>query len=273
MDRDRLDRVNDRWRGVINNRPGDLYRWNQRRPDRVARWRSWGNSVRFRWDIHRRPVFGPIWWSNHPPRFCGWHHWHHWNRHPWNFWWGRPSFPVLTSWFVWSAPPTVWAQPIFYDFGPGGNVVIVENRVYINDTDVGSTAEFAQSAADLATVPPPEDEAELDAAEWQPLGTFAVSISELEGEPSRFVQLAVNREGIVSGTFFNSQTEVSQAVLGRIDPETQRVAVRLGEDDDLVIETGIYNLTLDEVPVMIHYGMDQTEFSLLIRMEEPVENE
>ncbi len=40
----------------------------------------------------------------------------------------------------------------------------------------------------------------------------------------------------------NVSTEVPQTVLGRVDPETQRVAVRLGEDDELVIETGFYKL-------------------------------
>ena len=58
-------------------------------------------------------------------------------------------------------------------------------------------------------------------------------------------------------------------MLGRVDPETQRVAVRLGEDDELVIETGFYKLTLVELPVMVHFGSNQTEFSLLVRMQEP----
>ncbi len=148
----------------------------------------------------------------------------------------------------------MWQEPIFYDFGPGGNVVFNDNRVFISGVDVGSVDEFAQSAAELATVPPPDDISEVDATEWMPLGTFAVSTSELEGEPTRFVQLAVSQQGIVTGTYFNSQTDVSQTVLGQVDRETQRVAMRLGEDEDLVIETGLYNLTLDEAPVLVHFG-------------------
>ncbi len=269
MDRDRLNGVRDRWNDALWGRGDDLRRSMQRRPNRVARWQSWGNTVRFRWRIGGVGVFGPWWWTSHHPMLGRWHHWHHWNRHPWRFWWGRPTFPVLTTWFVWQAPPTVWTQPIFYDFGPGGNVILQDNRVLISGVDVGSAEEFAQSAAELATVPPPQDDEELDATEWFPLGTFAVSTSELEGEPSRFVQLAVSQQGIVSGTFFNSQTDISQAVLGQVDPQTQRVAVRLGEDEDLVIETGLYNLTLDEVPVMVHFADEATDFFLLVRMDEP----
>lgn len=269
IDRDRLQDVRNRWGNAIERRPDDLHRWTQRRPDRVARWRIWGNSVRFRWHISGHGVFGPIWWSTHRPVFCYWHHWHHWNRHPWVFWWNRPAFPVLTRWFVWRAPVVVWSQPIFYDFGPGGNVNFIDNRVFISGADVGSTEEFAQSAADLATVPPPESEEELEEMEWMALGTFAVSTSEKEGEPTRFIQLAVSQTGLISGTYFNEQTEVSQTVLGMVDPQTQRVAMRLGEDEDLVMETGLYNLTLEEAPVLVHFGPDKYEFFLLVRMDAP----
>ncbi|MBX3452278.1 MAG: hypothetical protein KF777_22170 [Planctomycetaceae bacterium] len=273
IERDRLIHVSNRWSDTIVTRRDDFYRWTQRRPDRVARWRTWGNSVRFRWHIGGHGVFGPIWWSTHRPVFGHWHHWHHWNRHPWVFWWNRPAFPVLTNWFRWRAPVTVWSQPIFYDFGSGGNVTFVDNRVFISDVDVGSTEEFAQSAAELATVAPPESEEELEAMEWLALGTFAVSTSENEGEPSRFVQLAVSQTGIVSGTYFNEQTGSSQAILGQVDPQTQRVAVRLGDDENVVIETGLYNLTLDEAPVLVHFGPDQSEFFLLVRMDAPEELE
>ena len=254
---------------MIAAHPGDFRNWRQVRPDRVARWRLWGNSVRFRWGHHGWGVFGPVWWTSHHPSFCGWHHWRHWNRHRWNFWWTVPTFRGLTQWFTWRAPTVVWAQPIFYDFGPGGNVVFQDNRVFINGEDIGTIEDFSQSAAELATVAAPESEDQADAAEWMPLGTFAVSTNEQEGEPTRFVQLAVNREGIISGTYFNAQTDVAQVVLGQVDSQTQRVAMRLGEDENIVVETGLYNLTLEEAPVLVHFGPDRYEFFLLVRMYEP----
>ena len=224
--------------------------------------------MRFRWGVTRWGVFGPNWWSLHRPAFWGWHHWHQWN-HPWRFWWTRPTFFNVAGWFAWRAPATVWAQPIFYDFGPGGNVVFQDNRVFINGEDVSSVGEMAESAAELATVDPPADDETADAAEWMPLGTFAVSTNENEGEPTRFVQLAVSREGIISGTFYNEQTDVAQTVIGQVDPETQRVAMRLSDDDQLVAETGLYNLTLDEVPVLVHFGPEKHEFFLLVRIDLP----
>ena len=54
--------------------------------------------------------------------------------------------------------------------------------------------------------------------EWMPLGTFAVSTNEKDVEPSQVVQLAVNRDGIISGTLYNIDTDQAQAVQGQIAP-------------------------------------------------------
>lgn len=173
------------------------------------------------------------------------------------------------NWFRWSAPPAVWAEPVYYDYGQGGNVVYTDNSVYINGDQVATTTEFAQSAADLATVEAPATEEEAEQAEWMPLGTFAISAGEKDVDPTRVVQLAVDRQGIISGTLYNTQTDKTQSVQGRVDKDTQRVALRIGESEDLVAETGIYNLTQNEAPLLVHFGTEKTENWLLVRLEDP----
>ena len=42
-----------------------------------------------------------------------------------------------------------------------------------------------------------------------------------------------------------------------------------GTNDDLIMETGIYNLTKESAEVLIHFGPEQTQEALLVRMEEP----
>jgi hypothetical protein len=37
----------------------------------------------------------------------------------------------------------------------------------------------------------------------------------------------------------------------------------------MVIETGLYNLTKDEAPALIHFGPDRTEQWLLVRLKNP----
>ena len=59
------------------------------------------------------------------------------------------------------------------------------------------------------------------------------------------------------------------AVQGRVDKQTQRLAFTIGDNQDVVYETGVYNLTQAETPVLVHRGPDSRETQLLIRLEAP----
>ncbi len=150
-------------------------------------------------------------------------------------------------------------------------MVYENNVVYINGEQVATADEFAESAAVLATVPPPASEEEAAQVEWMPLGTFAVAADQQDVDPSRVVQLAVSKEGIISGTLYNTETDLAQSVQGQVDKETQRVAMRIGESEDIIVESGLYNLTQDDAPLLVHFGADRVENWLLVRMENPEE--
>lgn len=266
--------INNQWQSAIVARPANpalgLYNWGQYHPARIGYWNGWATGVRthWRWHNYHNVWFGAAWWNRYPYAVGGWHYYYRFNAYPSNYWWSVPAWPALTHWFVWnSAPAAVWQQPIYYDYGQGGNVTYQDNRVYIAGNEVASAKEFAQSAAVLATVSPPANEAEAEKAEWMALGTFAVSAAEKEVEPSRVLQLAVNKEGVIAGTLFNQQTDKAYAVQGQVDKETQRVAFRVGDSEEIVAETGLYHLTQDEAPVLMHFGTDKVENYLLVRLE------
>jgi hypothetical protein len=105
------------------------------------------------------------------------------------------------------------------------------------------------------------------------LGTFAITKDPKDVDPISAVQLAVNQQGVISGTVYNSETDEAYTVQGQVDQQTQRVAMRVGESDSLVVETGLYNLTQDEAPVLVHLGSEDVENWLLVRMEEPKEDQ
>jgi hypothetical protein len=179
-----------------------------------------------------------------------------------------PTWTALSTWFTWPArPATVWAQPVYYDYGTGGNVVYQNNNVYIGGQDVATAADFAMSAADLATVAPPATPEDAENVEWMALGTFAVSSNQKETDPSRVIQLAVDKNGVISGTLFNTETDDAETIQGRVDKDTQRVAMRIGDKENIVVETGLYNLTQNEAPVLVHFGPDKVEDWLLVRLE------
>ena len=104
------------------------------------------------------------------------------------------------------------------------------------------------------------------------LVAFAVSTSEKETDPSRVMQLAVDRQGIISGTLYNTSTDQTQAIQGQVDKETQRVAFRIGDNENVVAETGLYNLTQSEAQLLVHYGTERTETFLLVRLDAPPED-
>lgn len=268
IDRSTTININNQWNNAFVRpvNPG----WWTRPADRISFWHGWGNGVRRNWSYFHvsHNWFTGSWWTSHPHAMCGWHYQWRWGLYPPGYWWRVPAWPALTTWFVWSAAPApVWQQPVFYDYGTGGNVTFQNNYVYVGGERVASRDEFAQSAGLLATVAPPATEDEAQAAEWMPLGTFVVTTSEQDVDPTRTVQLAVSRDGIISGTLYNAATDEAQAIQGRVDKETQRVAIRIGENESLVVETGLYNLTQDEVPLLVHFGSERTENWLLVRLE------
>ncbi len=267
--------IHNNWHNAIVRpgvRPGvGLVGWQRGHPDRVNYWRGWGNSVRNNWGGYRNHSnwFSYNWWNGHPHAFGGWHYSWAFNRFPASYWWRRPSWPAFATWFTWGALPVVWTNPIYYDYGPGGNVVYQDNGVFVGGEFVGTPAEFAQSAADLATVPPPPDETVAQNDEWMPLGTFAMSTNENDVNSQRVLQLAVDRNGVISGTLFNQQTNTTKTVQGQVDKQTQRVAFRIGENDNVVAETGLYDLSQNEAPLLVHFGPDKVENYLLVRLDAP----
>lgn len=267
-----INNIHNNWNTAINNRP-NMNNWIANNPNRYRYWNGWGNNIRNHWGYYHNHNnwFGHSWWSRYHPAFCGWHYRYWFPYYPFTYWWSVPTWAGVTSWFNWGTP--VWQQPIYYDYGMGGNVTYQNNTVYVGGQQVASSGDFAQSAAALATVDPPANEEQAAAVEWMPLGTFALSTGEKDTEPTRVVQLAVTKDGIIGGTLFNYQTDQSASIQGKVDRTTQRVAFRIGEKDDLVAETGMYNLTQEEVPVLVHFGTGKTENFMFVRLKDDQSNQ
>jgi len=177
---------------------------------------------------------------------------------PYGYWYGNPG---------WNSFSSNYGQPYYYDYGPGGNVVYQGNQVLVNDQPVATATDYAQSAADLATVTQDQMQADHD---WVPLGTFSVATSIEDKNPVRVAQLAYdNKQGLISGTIFNSKSNNLYTLQGKVDKETQRTAFTIGNDPNTVFETGLYNLTQNATPVLLHQGAATTQTWLFARLPEP----
>jgi hypothetical protein len=81
--------------------------------------------------------------------------------------------------------------------------------------------------------------------------------------------LAVNRQGALRGNYTDTVSDQNQPVHGSVDKSTQRIAFTVGDNTRNVVETGLYNLTKDEAPALIHFGSDRTEQWLFVRLNSP----
>ncbi len=156
------------------------------------------------------------------------------------------------------------APPVYYDYG--NNITYQDNSVYVDGQDVGSGEQYYDQAAGLASTGAAA-EASPD-ADWLPLGVFALTESD-KTTSDVSIQLAVNKQGVIRGNSTDTVTNKNQVVQGSVDKQTQRVAFTVGDNTTNVVETGLYNLTKDEAPCLIHFGKDKTEQWLLVRLHKP----
>lgn len=150
---------------------------------------------------------------------------------------------------------------MYYDYGE--NVTYDEGTVYSGDTAIASAEQYYDQASEIA-----DSGATAKNEEWLPLGVFAV-VSDGQTNADKVAQLAINKEGVIRGNFHDVLADKVTPVSGAVDRKTQRVAMRLEGNSELLVETGLYNLTNDEVPVLIHFSSDHQENRTLVRLKRP----
>ena len=205
--------------------------------------------------MNHRDWYRHEWWRHQP----SWHH------YPWHHWWHHPTVHEIGSW----SPGWGFTTPVYYDYCPQGNVVYRNGNVYVNNNLVGTTDAYTQSAIALANASPATDAAYDQVDTWLPLGTFAVLPKNGDTTPSRTLQLAIHKNGNISGVLFDLLKGKATPVRGSLDRATQRVAFDLGANSGLVAETGIFNLTKDEVSLLVHKENAEPEVYTLVRFETP----
>jgi hypothetical protein len=152
--------------------------------------------------------------------------------------------------------------PMYYDYGV--NITYSGDNVYVNGNDMGTSEQYYDQAASVAATGAKAD-APSD-GDWLPLGVFALTQTE-SAKSDVTLQLAVNKDGVIRGNSTDTATNTNQVIHGAVDKKTQMVAFTVGDNTQNVVETGLYNLTKDESPVLIHFGKERTEQWLLVRLK------
>jgi hypothetical protein len=157
------------------------------------------------------------------------------------------------------------AEPTYYDYG--SSVVYEGDAVYVNGESVGTPEQYAQQAETIADA---GREANVAAEGWQALGVFALVQADEQTSYNLF-QLAINKDGVLRGNYYNALTDAAEPVVGSVDKKTQRAAWTVGQRKTPVFEAGIANLTKDETTILIHFGEGKTQQWTLVRIEAPKE--
>jgi hypothetical protein len=227
------------------------------RPDRIDNRQEWRDQrVQRRQQVHEQfrdnhPRFD--FWTDHP----SWARWRLNRPYRWATW------AAITSWFPWG-----WDEAQYYYYGE--NIYYQDDTVYYGDQAVANSAEYAQQAQTIATsgAGVPEETQEAD---WLSLGVFAITPDgQASGPaPTLYLQLQVNKDGIITGTRQDLGTNNVQQIEGVVDKKSQRSAWTVVGKSWPVMETGISSLTQDQAPALVHFEDGQTQQWLLVRMDDP----
>jgi hypothetical protein len=226
--------------------------------------RQVSNQIRDNWQNRHDKPFNPQWWKDHPN--AAKHYWDQHHRHPWNYWWRWATWGAVAGWTAGAA--SAYGDPIYFDYGQ--NVYYEGDDVYVGGQKTGTAEEYYQQASTLADKAPEATKAEEE--EWLPLGVFALSKGNV-AESNMVLQLAINKEGVISGTYYNTNTDIGRPVKGMVDKTSQRAAWTFadGKNTDIIMETGLYNLTQDQTEALVHFGKDKTQQWLMVRLKQPEE--
>ncbi|WP_146118676.1 hypothetical protein [Blastopirellula marina] len=184
------------------------------------------------------------------------------------YWWSWGSPYRLSTWGFWGSYPT---YPVYYDYG--STIVYDTQYIYVQDEPIATREQYALEAIALANdgrqqlQSRPPIQGNGSPQDWLPLGVFVLT-DVATGDGNIYLQLAVDKDGLIAGTYYNATSGNSLPIWGKVDPSTQRVAWMIGESSATVMETGIYNLSQEAASVLVHYGTQRDETWMLVRLPE-----
>ncbi len=198
--------------------------------------------------------FNAGWYTSHPRA---------WRAAAWRpaAYWRWASYATIAAFCGYTAAPVV------YDYG--STVVYQDDSVYYNGEAVATAEEYTTLAANIAEVGEEAKPAETD--EWQSFGVFAMVQGD-EKDANNIFQIAVNKDGVIRGNYYNGLTDTNLPISGSVEKRTQRAAWIIGDKKDTVYETGVGNLTQPETGMLVHIGKERTQQWTLVRLEPPAES-
>jgi len=180
-------------------------------------------------------------------------------------WWGGFGWGMVAglAWGDLAGWGGYGAAPVAYNYG--STVCYEDDGVYVQGERVGSAEEYAQQASALAGQGAAATPAKDD--QWRPLGVYALARAE-ETTPSTFMSLAIDKEGLLRGTYYDAVSDSTTNMAGKVDKKTQKAAWTIGDKKTPVYEAGLSNLTKQQTTILVHRDGGKVEQMLLVRVDD-----
>lgn len=157
-------------------------------------------------------------------------------------WWKGCSWAGVTTWLSWG-----WNDPYYYsDSG-------ITYSVPQQDLQTSQEVQYAQATK-------PDD--------WMPLGVFAAGHTPKDtAYTSMYVQLALDKQGNIAGTYYNTATDEVHELSGEVNRYTQEATWKVSDNPNSpTMTTGIYNLTQEVAIVQVSFQDGSNQNWTLVRL-------
>lgn len=103
---------------------------------------------------------------------------------------------------------------------------------------------------------------DLPQGDWLPLGVFALGAVG-QSESNTLIQLAVDRQGDLRGTYYDILTNEAQDIRGNVDKSTRTVTFTIGNNSKVTFETGLEQLTEQAAQVNVRFPGGNWQWQLV----------
>jgi hypothetical protein len=188
-----------------------------------------GQGLEGQYNAANRPFTGD-WYGNHPNAW----------QYPHADAWAVASLAGANAWLGWGA-----AVPVDYDD-------------YYENTESDT---LLQDAGNLAVTG--MDDVASD-GDWLSLGTYALA-PQNQSQATLMLTLAVNKDGILRGTYLDLLSNSSQTIYGAIDKQSRRAAWVISPQGRVTMQTTLNDLTANNTPVSVQFENGRSELWSMVR--------
>jgi hypothetical protein len=207
-----------------------------------------GNSTRIHFDNYN--IFTRDWFNQYPRAW--------YTRGYARGIWTPAGWEELNAWFGGQWEP--------YDYTYGNELTYENDDVCVDGHPIATASKYYDSAMAITQSGERANlSREVVPGSWLPLGVFNVIPRGVKNSPM-LIQLAVNKDGVIRGNYFDPPAKNMQLIQGAIDKDTERAAWVVADRKNIIFDSLAINLTKNETPILVHVGKDKPQQWILVRL-------